>query len=200
MVSASNHIRRTYAVRDTNIVPNTNDAILFLVQPIHQFQGAQPLHINGAGVVQHASVSANGRDVSQPLQSNRDGMAQHAPRRERGKRFQLTFDIVAQKFNIPIAKAAKEFGMSKGTLQLRCRELGFEKWPFPKLKCLTNLSKSVMRARFPGFQTVLEEIKDEIESITQNPSLDIKDETNVLRQQMYDMKKKNRRKIDARAS
>ncbi|KAJ1701244.1 hypothetical protein LUZ63_001023 [Rhynchospora breviuscula] len=118
----------------------------------------------------------------------------------RARRFALNFDQVAQKFNVPIGKAAKEFQLSTSTLKLRCRELGFEKWPYPKLKSLRNLVNDLTEYQVRGFQNIAEEISEEIESIKENPSLGIKAETKILRQQMYELKKKKRRRIDASTS
>ncbi|KAJ4762839.1 RWP-RK domain-containing protein [Rhynchospora pubera] len=209
MAPASNNIRRTYTIRDTNDIPTTNDSMLFLVQPIHQFhtvnltngQGiTQPLHINGAGIVQQASLSQNGAGGSQPLQSNGDGILQDVSPRPRGRRFALTFDHVAQKFHMPIDKAAKEFGLSVTTLKWRCRELGFKKWPYPKLQCLQNLVKNLMEFRIRGFQNLVDDIMEEINSIKQNPSLEIKHEITKLKKKMYDLKTRKRRRIDVSAA
>ncbi|KAJ4800097.1 RWP-RK domain-containing protein [Rhynchospora pubera] len=183
MAPASNNIRRTYAIRDTNDIPTTNDAMLFLVQPIHQFHTVnltngqwrtQPLHINGVGIVQQASL--------------------------RGRRFALTFDHVAQKFHMPIDKAAKEFGLSVTTLKWRCRELGFKKWLYPKLQCLQNLVNNLMEFRIRGFQKLVDDIMEEINSIKQNPSLEIKHEIKKLKKKMYDLKTRKRRRIDMSAA
>ncbi|KAJ4780354.1 RWP-RK domain-containing family protein [Rhynchospora pubera] len=202
-------IRRTYATRDTNAITNTCDAMLFMVQPVHQFHtinlingqgGTHLLHINEAGIVQHASPSQNRRGRTQPLQSNGRRMLQHVSPNPRARRFALNFDQVAQKFNVPIGKAAKEFQLATSTLKLHCRELGFKKRPYPKLKSLRNLVNDLTKYRVRDFQNIAEEILEEIEFIKDNPSLDIKDETKILRQQMYELKRKKRRRNDTSAS
>ncbi|KAJ3687354.1 hypothetical protein LUZ61_016518 [Rhynchospora tenuis] len=106
-------IRCTYAIRDTNAITNTNDAMPSMVQSVHQFHtvnlingqgGTHPLHINGAGMVQHASPSQNGRGGSQPLRSNGRRMLQDVSPNPRARRFALNFNQVAQKFNVPIVR------------------------------------------------------------------------------------------------
>ncbi|KAJ1690481.1 hypothetical protein LUZ63_004028 [Rhynchospora breviuscula] len=168
MGDAFKPIQRIYAIRDTNAITNTNDVMPFM-------------------------ASQNGRGGSQSLQSNGRRMLQDVSPNPRARRFAINFDQLAQKFNVPISKAAKEFKLSTSTLKLRCRELGFEKWPYPKLKSLRNLVNNLTKYRVQDFQNIVDEIWEEIESIKENPSLNIKDETKILRQQMYELKKKRRR-------
>ncbi|KAJ4794550.1 RWP-RK domain-containing family protein [Rhynchospora pubera] len=127
-------------------------------------------------------------------------MLQDVSPNPRARRFALNFDQLAQKFNVPIGKAAKEFQLSTSTLKLHCRELGFKKWPYRKLKSLRNLVNDLTKYRVRDFQNIVEEILEEIDSIKENPSLDIMAETKILRQQMYELKRKKRWKIDASAS
>jgi RWP-RK domain len=55
----------------------------------------------------------------------------------------LSFHLVASKFEMPIAKAAKELGVGETTLSLWCRMSGFPRWPYRKLRridiLLTNI-------------------------------------------------------------
>ncbi|KAJ4782620.1 RWP-RK domain-containing family protein [Rhynchospora pubera] len=168
MGDAFKSIQRIYTIRNTNAITNTNDVMPFI-------------------------ASQNGRGGSQPLQSNGRRKLEDVSPNPRARRFAINFDQVVQKFNVPISKAAKEFKLSTSTLKLRCRELGFEKWPYPKLKSLRNLVNNLTKYRIRDFQNIVDEIWEEIESIKENPSLDIKAETKILRQQMYELKRKRRR-------
>ncbi|KAJ1692440.1 hypothetical protein LUZ63_009138 [Rhynchospora breviuscula] len=170
MGDAFKPIQRIYTIRDTNAKTKNNDVMPFM-------------------------ASQNGRGGSQPLQSNGRRMLQDISPNPRARRFALNFNQVAQKFNAPIGKAAKDFQLSTSTLKLRCRELGFKKWPYPKLKSLSNLVNDLTKYRVRDFQNIVEEILEEIESIKENPSLDIKSETKILRQQMYELKKKKKRRM-----
>ncbi|KAJ3702773.1 hypothetical protein LUZ61_006478 [Rhynchospora tenuis] len=115
--------------------------------------------------------------------------------KKRSKRSALTYNRVSEKFIMPIKAATKELGVSKSTLKFRCRELGIPDWPYMKMKCLTTLEASASVFAHEGYQSVIRHIREEMDAIKQNPSLEISDETNVLRNQMYDLKKKRGRGI-----
>ncbi|KAJ1689972.1 hypothetical protein LUZ63_014127 [Rhynchospora breviuscula] len=113
--------------------------------------------------------------------------------RIRSKRAALTYNRVAEKFIMSISAAAKELDVSTTTLKFRCRELGIPDWPYLKMKCLATLEASVSGFARPGSQHINRHIRDEMEAIKQDPTLKISDETNFLRHQMYELKKKRKR-------
>ncbi|KAJ1700989.1 hypothetical protein LUZ63_000771 [Rhynchospora breviuscula] len=94
---------------------------------------------------------------------------------------------------MPESAAAKELDVSVTTLKFCCRKLGIPKWPYKKMKCLATLEASVSGFAHPGSQHVIRHIREEMEAIKQNSTLEISDETNELRQQMYELKKKRKR-------
>ncbi|KAJ1700686.1 hypothetical protein LUZ63_000465 [Rhynchospora breviuscula] len=170
---------RLYAISDLQAPTNSMNApMIFLMQPLHPLYtvegrngqvGGHILHsIGGVSEVQHRSPRLLRRNV-------------------------LTLEHLAEKFSMPIKDAADEFKLSVTTLMLRCRELGFEKWPFRRMQSLEHLIDDLLEMKPSGFQDAVAEIRQEIEAIKLNPSLDIKDETKHLRQQMYQLKSKRRR-------
>lgn len=46
----------------------------------------------------------------------------------------LPFSKIAEKFNMSLKSAAKEFGISKSSLKRRCRKQNIKQWPFRKVK------------------------------------------------------------------
>lgn len=46
----------------------------------------------------------------------------------------LTFEIIAQKFDKSLSQAAKEFNMCTSTLKRKCRHVNIMQWPFRKVK------------------------------------------------------------------
>ena len=46
---------------------------------------------------------------------------------------------IARYFRLPIAEAAKELNVGLTALQKNCREVGFNRWPYRKLKSLDLL-------------------------------------------------------------
>ncbi|KAJ3708979.1 hypothetical protein LUZ61_012684 [Rhynchospora tenuis] len=94
---------------------------------------------------------------------------------------------------MPISAAAKELDVSTTTLKVRCRELGIPDWPYLKMKCLATLEASVLVFAHPRSQHVIRHIREVRQAIRQNPTLEISDKINILRQQMYELKKKRKR-------
>lgn len=43
------------------------------------------------------------------------------------------FEKIAEKFNVSLKRAAKEFGLSKSSLKRRCRKCNIKQWPFRKV-------------------------------------------------------------------
>lgn len=56
------------------------------------------------------------------------------------KEDKLTFAMISTKFHLPLQQAASEFGLSKSSLQRRCRRVGVKQWPFRKVTILSMLS------------------------------------------------------------
>ncbi|KAJ4807659.1 Vesicle-associated membrane protein 727 [Rhynchospora pubera] len=167
---------RMYAIRDMQAQTSMDSPMLFLMQLLHQLntvdvvdgRGGKTLHPNG--VV---------RDV-QLL----------SPRPNRNE---LKFEHVTQKFSLPIKEAARDLKVSVSTLNFRCRELGNSKWPYRKIQSLETLIETMLELEPFGFHHVIGKVREEIEAIKLNPALEIKYETERLRQEIYDSKYKRRR-------
>ena len=41
---------------------------------------------------------------------------------------EYTFEDIAEKFNLSLKRAAKEFGLSQSSLKRRCRKVGCKQW------------------------------------------------------------------------
>ena len=51
----------------------------------------------------------------------------------------LNFELVASKFGMPISLAAKELQISQATLAVWCRGYGIPRWPYRKIRSMSNL-------------------------------------------------------------
>ncbi|KAJ4791816.1 hypothetical protein LUZ62_043062 [Rhynchospora pubera] len=169
---------RMYAIRDMQAPINMDSPMLFLMQPLHQLntmdalvgRGGQTLYPNG--VV---------RDVQLSPRPNRN---------------ELKLEHVAQKFSLPIKEAARDLKVSVSTLKFRCRELGIPKWPYRKIQSLETLIETMLEIEPFGFHHMIGKVREEIEAIKLNPALEIKYETERLRQEIYDSKYKQRRTFE----
>ncbi|KAJ4733599.1 Plant regulator RWP-RK family protein [Rhynchospora pubera] len=167
-----------YAIRDMQAPINMDSPMLFLMQPLHQLntmdalvgRGGQTLYPNG--VV---------RDVKLSPRPNRN---------------ELKLEHVAQKFSLPIKEAARDLKVSVSTLKFRCRELGIPKWPYRKIQSLETLIETMLEIEPFGFHHMIGKVREEIEAIKLNPALEIKYETERLRQEIYDSKYKRRRTFE----
>ncbi|KAJ4753078.1 RWP-RK domain-containing protein [Rhynchospora pubera] len=165
-----------YAIRDMQAQTSMDSTMFFLMQPLHQLntvdavdgRGGKTLHPNG--VV---------RDVQLLY--------------PRPNRNELKFEHVAQKFSLPIKEASRDLKVSVSTLKFRCRELGISKWQYRKIQSLETLIETMLELEHFGFHHVIGKVREEIEAIKLNPSLEIKYETERLRQEIYDSKYKRRR-------
>lgn len=45
----------------------------------------------------------------------------------------LTFEVIAQQFHLPLRQAAEALGTSQSTLKRRCRKVNIKQWPFRKV-------------------------------------------------------------------
>ncbi|KAJ4798977.1 RWP-RK domain-containing protein [Rhynchospora pubera] len=87
-----------------------------------------------------------------------------------------------------IKDAARELKVSVPTLQLRCRELVIPKWPYRKVRSLETLIETMEELAPRRFEHAISKVRDEIKAIKLNPSMEIKYETERLRQEIYDFK------------
>jgi RWP-RK domain len=55
----------------------------------------------------------------------------------------LTFDLVAPKFGMPILETAKQIGVSKSTLRIWCKFNGITRWPHRKIQSMDMLISNV---------------------------------------------------------
>ncbi|KAJ4753566.1 hypothetical protein LUZ62_064552 [Rhynchospora pubera] len=167
---------RMYAIRDMQAPTSMDSPMLFLMQPLHPLntvdaadgRGDRTLHPNG--VVRDVQLIS-----------------------PRPNRNELKFDHVAKKFSLPIKDAARDLKVSMSTLKFRCRELGIPKWPYRKIQSLETLIETMLELAPFGFQHMIGKVREEIEAIKLNPTLEIKYETERLRQEIYDSKYKRRR-------
>lgn len=50
-----------------------------------------------------------------------------------------TRETISQYFYMPISLAAKQLNVSLTVFKKQCRQVGIERWPYPKLKSLQNM-------------------------------------------------------------
>ncbi|KAJ1703344.1 hypothetical protein LUZ63_003123 [Rhynchospora breviuscula] len=170
---------RMYAVSGTQASTTIDAPMIFLMQPLH------PLSTMDATV---------GQGRGQTLHPDRYvGRTEHLYRRKKARRKKLKFEHVAQKFSLSIKDAARELKVSVPTLQLRCRELGIPKCPYRKVRSLETLIETMVELAPRRFEHAIGNVREEIEAIKLNPALEIKYETETLRQEIYDFKYKQQR-------
>jgi hypothetical protein len=59
----------------------------------------------------------------------------------------VTLDGVKAMFHLPIVQAAKEFGISLGTMKIAVRRMGIPRWPFRQVECMRRLIDGNFRNR-----------------------------------------------------
>jgi DNA-binding MurR/RpiR family transcriptional regulator len=67
----------------------------------------------------------------------------------------LSFDLVAPKFRMPILEAAKQIGVSKSTLHRWCKLNGIKRWPYRKIRSMEMLVSNVKVVLNHHFQILL---------------------------------------------
>jgi RWP-RK domain len=55
----------------------------------------------------------------------------------------LSFELVAPKFGMPLLEAAKQIGVSKSTLHIWCKINGITRWPYRKIRSMEMLISNV---------------------------------------------------------
>ncbi|KAJ4778270.1 Vesicle-associated membrane protein 727 [Rhynchospora pubera] len=167
---------RMYVIRDMQAPTRMDSHMLFLMQPLH------PLNTVDA-------ADGRGGETLHPNRVARD-VQLISPRPNRNE---LKLEHVAHKFSLPIKEAARDLKVSVSTLKFRCRELGIPKWPYRKIQSLETLIETMLEIEPFGFHHMIGKVREEIEAIKLNPTLEIKYETERFRQEIYDSKYKRQR-------
>ncbi|KAJ4801347.1 RWP-RK domain-containing protein [Rhynchospora pubera] len=162
-----------YAIRDMQAPTSIDSPMLFLMQPVHPLNTVDAADGRGGQTLHPNEVMRDVQLIS--LRPNRN---------------EPKFDHEAKKFSLPIKEAAIDLKVSVSTLKLRCRELGIPKWPYRKIQSLETLIETMLDLAPFLFQHVIGKVQEEIEAIKLNPALEIKYETERLRQEIYDSKYK----------
>ncbi|PWA79759.1 protein RKD1 [Artemisia annua] len=102
-------------------------------------------------------------------------------------------------FHMPIALAANRLNVSLTVFKKQCRQVGIERWPYPKLKSLHNMITDFQDQRggaetYGNIEEIIAQLKEEIKQIRQNPNLPIANFTRRLRQRYFKVKHRERKR------
>ncbi|PWA91553.1 hypothetical protein CTI12_AA087800 [Artemisia annua] len=102
---------------------------------------------------------------------------------------ELSKEVVAQYFNLPVKQAANKLNVGLTVLKRRCRQLGFKRWPHRRLMSL-DLLISTLQAENGGAtvdnytKVIIARLKEERRRVEENPDYKLASSTIKLRQQI----------------
>ncbi|PWA49881.1 hypothetical protein CTI12_AA477500 [Artemisia annua] len=113
---------------------------------------------------------------------------------------ELSKEVVAQYFHLPIAEAAKQLNVSLTVLQRSCRYMGFQHWPHRKLNSLdlliSNLEAENRGATVDDYtKVIITRLKEERRRVQENPDYKLAPSTNKLRQRNFKARYKTRKNL-----
>ncbi|KAI3708987.1 hypothetical protein L2E82_38639 [Cichorium intybus] len=120
----------------------------------------------------------------------------------RGFRHSLSREIIAEHFNEPIEKAAKELNIGSTQLKKRCRDIGIDHWPQRQLKSLQTLIDCVEEFgnEFSGAaglsKDLLPNLKREKEAIIEGSQSGLTEGTKKLIQAAHKVEYKKRKFLE----
>ncbi|PWA68671.1 protein RKD1 [Artemisia annua] len=113
------------------------------------------------------------------------------------KHMAIDRETMSDYFHMPIGLAAKRLNIGLTIFKKQCREVGIERWPYPKLKSLHNMITTFQDQRggaetYANSEEIIARLKEEIKHIRQNPNLPVANSTRRLRQRYFKVKHQER--------
>ncbi|KAI3689423.1 hypothetical protein L2E82_47380 [Cichorium intybus] len=168
--------------------------------PIEDTDFNESMSIFGSENQDHVQVIPNNNNNTFELNPSAPTTTEANSRR--GFRHSLSREIIAEHFNEPIEKAAKELNIGTTQLKKRCRDLGIEHWPQRQLKSLQTLIDRVEEFgnEFSGAaglsKDLLPNLKREREAIMEGSQSGLTDGTKKLIQAGHKNEYKKRKFLE----